>query len=110
MYRVRGAILIGIFLTAVISWPRPTAVTYFPHTPAGDEMFEFFKKVVAFKPLSTIGGAIEVCAKLYLRSVTPELMDGSFFASLTMGTLTGPGVDSYKTEFYVIAMVVCGML
>jgi len=59
MYRVRGAILIGIFLTAIISWPRPTAVTYFPHTPAGDAMFDFFKKVVAFKPISNIGGAIE---------------------------------------------------
>lgn len=58
LYRVRGAILIGIFLTAIVSWPRPTAVTYFPHTPAGDQLFDFFKKVVAFQPISHIGGAI----------------------------------------------------
>ncbi|KAK2462183.1 hypothetical protein APHAL10511_005815 [Amanita phalloides] len=59
MYRVRGAILIGIFLTAIVSWPRPTAVTYFPHTPAGDEMFDFFKQVVAFRKLKKIGNVLD---------------------------------------------------
>lgn len=60
LYRVRGAILIGIFLTSIISWPRPTAVTYFPHTDAGDAAFDFFKKVVTFRPLKLIGNAIDV--------------------------------------------------
>lgn len=60
MYRIRGAILIGIFLTAIVSWPRPTAVTYFPHTAAGDQMFDFFKQVVAFRKLEKIGNAIDV--------------------------------------------------
>ncbi|ETW76609.1 hypothetical protein HETIRDRAFT_442068 [Heterobasidion irregulare TC 32-1] len=59
MYRVKGAILIGIFLTSIISWPRPTAVTFFPHTSAGDEAFDFFKQVVAFRPLNRIGNAID---------------------------------------------------
>ncbi|KAF8737911.1 hypothetical protein AX14_012186 [Amanita brunnescens Koide BX004] len=59
MYRIRGAILIGIFLTAIVSWPRPTAVTYFPHTAAGDQMFDFFKQVVAFRKLEKIGNAID---------------------------------------------------
>lgn len=59
MYRVRGAILIGIFLTAIISWPRPTAVTYFPHDAAGDARFKFFKQVIAFKKLEKIGNAID---------------------------------------------------
>lgn len=58
MYRVRGAILIGIFLVSIISWPRPTAVTYFPHTPAGDALFDYFKKVVTFHPIKKIGGSI----------------------------------------------------
>ncbi len=31
LYRIRGSILVGIFLVAIISWPRNTAVTYFPH-------------------------------------------------------------------------------
>ncbi|THH26333.1 hypothetical protein EUX98_g7854 [Antrodiella citrinella] len=59
MYRVKGAILIGIFITSIISWPRPTAVTYFPHTPAGDDAFDFFKQVVTFRPLKLIGNAID---------------------------------------------------
>ena len=42
------------------SWPRPTAVTYFPHTAAGDAMFDYFKKVVTFQPLDRIGNVIDV--------------------------------------------------
>jgi adenine/guanine/hypoxanthine permease len=60
LYRVKGAILIGIFLVSIISWPRPTSVTYFPHTDIGDSNFDFFKKVVTFKPLTNIGNAIDV--------------------------------------------------
>lgn len=59
MYRVKGALLMGIFLTSIISWPRPTAVTYFPHTPDGDAAFDFFKQVVTFRPLKLIGNAID---------------------------------------------------
>ncbi|KAI0641787.1 permease family-domain-containing protein [Trametes meyenii] len=59
LYRVKAAILIGIFITSVISWPRPTAVTYFPHTAAGDAMFDFFKQVVTFWPLKHIGNALD---------------------------------------------------
>ncbi|KAI0308861.1 permease family-domain-containing protein, partial [Amylostereum chailletii] len=59
MYRIKGAILIGIFLTSIVSWPRPTAVTYFPHTAAGDASFDFFKQVVTFRPLKLIGNALD---------------------------------------------------
>ncbi|KOS19575.1 putative xanthine/uracil permease [Escovopsis weberi] len=48
MYKVKGAIVAGIILVSVVSWPRSTAVTYFPHTPLGDDAFNFFKKVVDF--------------------------------------------------------------
>ncbi|KAL9123578.1 MAG: hypothetical protein Q9217_007002, partial [Psora testacea] len=51
MYRVKGAIITGILLVSIISWPRSTPVTYFPHTPLGDSMFDFFKNVVAFHPI-----------------------------------------------------------
>ncbi|KAJ1645673.1 hypothetical protein LPJ64_002757 [Coemansia asiatica] len=51
LYRLKGAILIGIVIIAIISWPRPTAVTYFPYTPSGDQAFEFFKKVATFHPI-----------------------------------------------------------
>lgn len=45
MYRVKGAIIAGILLVSIISWPRPTPVTYFPYTPVGDDAFNFFKQV-----------------------------------------------------------------
>ncbi|KAM7184394.1 Adenine/guanine permease AZG1 [Rhypophila sp. PSN 637] len=48
MYRVKGAIIAGIILVSIISWPRGTEVTYFPYTPVGDNSFDFFKKVVDF--------------------------------------------------------------
>lgn len=60
MYRIKGAILIGIFLTSIVSWPRPTAVTYFPHTDVGDALFQYFKKVVSFHKLTKTGGALSV--------------------------------------------------
>ncbi|KAL2823793.1 permease family-domain-containing protein [Aspergillus cavernicola] len=51
MYRVKGAIIAGILLVSIISWPRTTPVTYFPHTALGDDKFDFFKNVVTFHPL-----------------------------------------------------------
>ncbi|GAO13593.1 hypothetical protein UVI_02015340 [Ustilaginoidea virens] len=51
MFRVKGAIIIGILLVSIISWPRETPVTYFPHTRVGDASFDFFKKVVTFHPI-----------------------------------------------------------
>ncbi|KAF2642535.1 permease [Massarina eburnea CBS 473.64] len=47
-YRVKGAIIAGILLVSIISWPRSTSVSYFPHDPLGDQRFDFFKKVVSF--------------------------------------------------------------
>ncbi|KAJ7190167.1 permease family-domain-containing protein [Mycena pura] len=60
LYRVRGAILIGIFLTSIVSWPRSTAVTYFPPTDAGDAAFDTFKKIVTVHRLEKIGNVISV--------------------------------------------------
>ncbi|KAI6152927.1 permease family-domain-containing protein [Pisolithus thermaeus] len=59
VFRVKGSLLIGIFLTSVISWPRDTPVTYFPHTTSGDQLFAFFKQVVAWHPLQHIGNALD---------------------------------------------------
>ncbi|KAJ7502793.1 xanthine/uracil permease [Mycena galericulata] len=59
LYRVRGAILIGIALTSIVSWPRPTAVTYFPYTPAGDALFDYFKQVVTFHRIQKVGNVID---------------------------------------------------
>ncbi len=54
MYRVKGAIIAGIILVSIISWPRTTPVTYFPHTELGDAMFDFFKKVVDFHQIENV--------------------------------------------------------
>jgi adenine/guanine/hypoxanthine permease len=54
MYRIKGAIIIGILLVSIISWPRPTEVTYFPYTDLGDNMFDFFKQVVTFHPIGEV--------------------------------------------------------
>lgn len=50
-YKIRGAIIVGIALVSIFSWPRDTSITYFPRTPIGDSRFDFFKKVVAFHPI-----------------------------------------------------------
>lgn len=54
MYRVKGAVIMGILLVSIISWPRPTPVTFFPHTEVGNSNFDFFKQVVTFHPINKI--------------------------------------------------------
>ncbi|CAO3598012.1 unnamed protein product [Absidia cylindrospora] len=56
MYRVRGAILIGIVFIAITSWPRVSKVTYFPYTPEGDASFDYFKKVVSVHHMNDVLG------------------------------------------------------
>lgn len=51
MYRIKGAVIAGILLVSIISWPRTTPVTYFPYTELGTSSFDFFKKVVTFHPI-----------------------------------------------------------
>ncbi|KAF2740013.1 purine transporter [Polyplosphaeria fusca] len=50
-YKVKAAMIAGIALVSIMSWPRTTSFTYFPHTPAGDDRFNFFKKVANFHPI-----------------------------------------------------------
>jgi AGZA family xanthine/uracil permease-like MFS transporter len=59
MYRVKGAIIAGILLVSIISWPRNTPVTFFPHTSDGDDRFDFFKQVITFHPIKHILAAQE---------------------------------------------------
>ncbi|KAF8936481.1 xanthine/uracil permease family protein-like protein [Dissophora ornata] len=56
LFRVKGAVLVGILIVSVLSWIRPTSFTYFPYTDAGNANFDYFKKVVTFHPIkSTMG-------------------------------------------------------
>ncbi len=54
MYRVKGAIIAGIAVVSIASWPRHSAITYFPYTVEGTDKFDFFKKVVDFHKIGTI--------------------------------------------------------
>ncbi|KAI1133849.1 xanthine/uracil permease family protein-like protein [Hypoxylon sp. FL0543] len=53
-FKVKSAIVIGIGIVSIMSWPRNTSFTYFPYTEAGEERFQFFKQVVAFHPIETV--------------------------------------------------------
>jgi len=59
LYKTKSAIVIGILVVSIISWPRDTSFTYFPHTEDGDNRFEFFKKVVTFHPIKHTLNAID---------------------------------------------------
>ncbi|KAJ4129936.1 hypothetical protein NW768_006908 [Fusarium equiseti] len=50
-FRVKYALIIGISLVSVLSWPRNTPITFFPHDADGDRRFEFFKQVVVWHPI-----------------------------------------------------------
>lgn len=95
MYRIKGAIIAGILLVSIISWPRGTDVTFFPDTPLGDSRFDFFKKVVTFHPiekvlvvqqwdLSGAGGqfALALITFLYVDILDCKLLPEIFYRSL----------------------------
>lgn len=55
LYRVRGAMMIGILLVSVSSWPRGSAVTQFPYTDEGNNNWNFFKHVATWRSIDPIG-------------------------------------------------------
>ncbi|KAF2463177.1 uncharacterized protein BDR25DRAFT_337990 [Lindgomyces ingoldianus] len=50
-FKVKSAMIAGIALVSIISWPRGTSISYFPHDHAGDDRWDFFKRVVNFHPI-----------------------------------------------------------
>ena len=55
MYRVRGAMILGILLVSVSSWPRGSAVTQFPNDAQGNDNWDFFKQVATWRSINPIG-------------------------------------------------------
>ena len=51
----RGSVIVGILFVSFISWFRNTDVTYFPDTTAGDDKFDYFRKVVRFHAIEKTG-------------------------------------------------------
>ncbi|KAM0269104.1 hypothetical protein ACHAPA_004363 [Fusarium lateritium] len=58
-FRVKYAFIIGIALVSVLSWPRGTAITYFPDTPAGDSRFDLFREITSFRPMKHTLNALD---------------------------------------------------
>ncbi|KAK5656166.1 hypothetical protein OQA88_4926 [Cercophora sp. LCS_1] len=58
-FRVKSAIVIGIVIVSIISWPRSTPLTYFPNTAEGNQRWEFFKQIVAFHPIKHTMGKLQ---------------------------------------------------
>jgi xanthine/uracil/vitamin C permease (AzgA family) len=57
---IKGAIISGIALVSIISWPRNTPVTYFPHNDIlGDSRYNFFKDVIAFHKIEKTLNVLE---------------------------------------------------
>ncbi|KAF2866730.1 permease family-domain-containing protein [Massariosphaeria phaeospora] len=52
-YKVKSAMIAGIALVSILSWPRGTPFTYFPHDAVGDDRWKFFKKVADFHPFDS---------------------------------------------------------
>lgn len=55
---IKGAMIYGIVFVTAVSWFRNTSVTAFPDTPAGDEAFRYFKKVVDVHTIEKTAGAL----------------------------------------------------
>lgn len=55
---IKGAMIYGIVFVTAISWFRGTKVTYFPHTSSGDDLFNYFKKVVDVHKIEKTAGAL----------------------------------------------------
>lgn len=58
-FRVKYALIIGIALVSILSWPRNTTITYFPDTAEGSDRFQFFKQVVSFHPIQKTLNVLE---------------------------------------------------
>ncbi|ORX94260.1 permease family-domain-containing protein [Clohesyomyces aquaticus] len=58
-YKVKMAMIAGIALVSVISWPRGTSFSYFPYDAAGTNRWEFFKKVANFHPIDDTLNVLE---------------------------------------------------
>ncbi|KAF3043123.1 hypothetical protein E8E12_001857 [Didymella heteroderae] len=51
MFKVKSAMIVGILIVSITAWPRGTNVTYFPDDQAGDDRWDYFKKVAYFHPI-----------------------------------------------------------
>ncbi|KAF2120536.1 permease family-domain-containing protein [Lophiotrema nucula] len=58
-YKVKAAMIAGIALVSIMSWPRTTSFTYFPYDAAGTDRWNFFRKVANFHPIDASLNALD---------------------------------------------------
>ncbi|KMZ67242.1 Xanthine/uracil permease family protein [Zostera marina] len=58
MKNIKGALIYGIVFVTAISWFRNTSVTAFPDTVAGDNAYDYFKKIVDVHTIESTAGAL----------------------------------------------------
>lgn len=58
MKNIKGAMIYGIIFVTAISWFRNTSVTAFPDTAAGNNAYDYFKKVVDVHRIESTAGAL----------------------------------------------------
>lgn len=101
MFRVKGAMLFGILLVSVISWIRHTPVTYFPDTPEGDALFDYFKSIAGFHKIESILGIVQIDvnhAQVWIAMLTMlyvDLLDatGTIFAQASLMNIVDASGD-----------------
>lgn len=54
IYRVKGAVIAGILLVSIISWPRGTEVSFFGDDELSEDRWDFFRRVVTFRPIENV--------------------------------------------------------
>ncbi|RRT33796.1 hypothetical protein B296_00043044 [Ensete ventricosum] len=55
---IKGAMIYGIVFVTAVSWFRHTSITAFPDTPAGEDAYRYFKKVVDVHHIESTAGAL----------------------------------------------------
>ncbi|KAF7148958.1 hypothetical protein RHSIM_Rhsim03G0150600 [Rhododendron simsii] len=55
---IKGAMIYGIVFVTAVSWFRHSKVTVFPHTPAGNSAYKYFKKVIDVHVIKDTAGAL----------------------------------------------------
>jgi len=117
LFRVKGAVLIGILFVSILSWIRNTPFTFFPNTPKGDEMFDYFRKVATFHPIQTVLGKMDFqlnTSEVWIALITflyVDIMDttGTLYSMAKFGgyMYKNGDFDGSATAFLCDAVSIC---
>ncbi|KAJ1981508.1 hypothetical protein H4R35_000674 [Dimargaris xerosporica] len=115
IFRVKGAILIGVLFVAVLSWIRTTPFTYFPYDAEGTRAFEYFKQVATFHPIEHILGQLNfdfTSGEIWVALITflyVDILDttGTMFSMAKFGGFTTKYGDFENSTQAFITDAIC---